>query len=1272
MSETNPVRTPLVISQLDSFGHFSLAVTNTGIISPGQAMPQWEFSFCSAPPPAYPQQVCFTVPPLTLTSSQDISAPIQAAAAVLPSSGGGGGAPATPLGAYQVYGPSGVFASVANNVSVASFPGADTCAKINNAMSTVSPGGTLDLRAFKTTQVCTTPIVYTKPVVIIGNPGQATTLQWGNNTGAMISVNYTGGQQYDQGLRDIRLIGPSGQTGAGVIPTSCAAANTSVTNYAILLGGNVGASGFLMQNVQIQDFGVNLQIEDNTFFFNWIGGASSTTGLNICAPLGLGNAGESMKTYGVIFAGYNPDGSNAMILNSIYTGTGFKFEFDSNTSMDNAQLVNPGAYVNDCAHHEVYPNSTNQGNPMVVSTYATTFCGDYWFDDSNPAHTLPPAFIAQNNLTGTVSNARFETSNPALTTAIQTGSTVTQTFVLTSIGNSDPTTGYTVVNGTITGGASNAWVGFPFMVSGFTNPLNNFSGVAVASTGTTLTLFNANASSQSETDPAQAAITFQGCVNVVGTNWLSNGGVKTLVTVAANGFCAPSLYGNVGQMDQPGGGNLAAFNGALNIIPSTNTNLHLNLFGGLTSAQAASLSFNTFPCPAFTVNCVTQKWLLSMTSIFDFGLTGPEGLQRDRWFGGANLDRFLIAPHAGGIVHLQAGASPIDILTAGTGGVIIPAFATGGAVQNVCSDNTGKLFTTFTGATCSGGSGSGTVTPSPKFQMPFYSAAGTGSTLTGDPNFTTDGAGNVSLTQLATNDGSGLSRTIDSSKPNCASPGTFQFFLAKVVSGVACAATTADTGITLYAVDNDTLAGCGAGTTGNACLIGVGGDATLTVEAAGGVTANHYFGESTTTARAIHDLGATPGPVGCLGQVQASAAANATVKVSMGACGSAANAAPGFTFTTVSFAGSHTITAGEFSGVSNFGQRDVYTGAGSGTFTLPASGLTPPANSYLLIKNLSTSVLTLSPGAGTTMQGTGPTFNQYESALVVWDGTQYAFDPWRFTPVTFATIIGGTSTGQAFLIGAGSSLGVTGGGTITATTVPASGIGPGTASISVSGSASSLSAPSALPNGTTATTQTLGDNSTLVATDAFVIANSSAGSGNNYVDLVAGVMQGAGCSVNNSYLTGQPVTPFCLAGSSTKPSIAAPEFPTAGAVGTGTALIIGPRTVPSNFMTNSNIVLTFGIADPVATAGTVTFNVRMADVTPPGVLQPTFCTTDFSTGAVTVSGTINNTVVATATVVPNAAGCPTVTAGDQIWFQVYLSAKSASQMPYLGQLYGTW
>ena len=86
INNTNPVTTPVPIAGLDSFGHFSIALTNTSLIQPASASPQWQFSFCSNPI-LTKVPICFTMTPLALTSSQDLSSTIVPQAAILPISG---------------------------------------------------------------------------------------------------------------------------------------------------------------------------------------------------------------------------------------------------------------------------------------------------------------------------------------------------------------------------------------------------------------------------------------------------------------------------------------------------------------------------------------------------------------------------------------------------------------------------------------------------------------------------------------------------------------------------------------------------------------------------------------------------------------------------------------------------------------------------------------------------------------------------------------------------------------------------------------------------------------------------------------------------------------------------------------------------------------------------------------------------------------------------------------------------------------------------------
>ena len=106
VNNTNPVPSPVVISGLDSFGHFSVSLTNTSIMQPQSSNPTWQFSFCSQTYSIQPLPVCFTMTPMALTSSQDISSQIQAQSALLPVFNGTGTLTSVSCGAGLACSPS--------------------------------------------------------------------------------------------------------------------------------------------------------------------------------------------------------------------------------------------------------------------------------------------------------------------------------------------------------------------------------------------------------------------------------------------------------------------------------------------------------------------------------------------------------------------------------------------------------------------------------------------------------------------------------------------------------------------------------------------------------------------------------------------------------------------------------------------------------------------------------------------------------------------------------------------------------------------------------------------------------------------------------------------------------------------------------------------------------------------------------------------------------------------------------------------------------------
>jgi hypothetical protein len=90
LNGTNPVQTPVPIG-LDSFGHFSLSIPSTALIQPQSGGPEWQFSFTSQACPQQPIPAAFTMSPMAIASSEDISTQIQAQAALNNCFGGGGG-----------------------------------------------------------------------------------------------------------------------------------------------------------------------------------------------------------------------------------------------------------------------------------------------------------------------------------------------------------------------------------------------------------------------------------------------------------------------------------------------------------------------------------------------------------------------------------------------------------------------------------------------------------------------------------------------------------------------------------------------------------------------------------------------------------------------------------------------------------------------------------------------------------------------------------------------------------------------------------------------------------------------------------------------------------------------------------------------------------------------------------------------------------------------------------------------------------------------------
>jgi hypothetical protein len=103
-------------------------------------------------------------------------------------------------------------------------------------------------------------------------------------------------------------------------------------------------------------------------------------------------------------------------------------------------------------------------------------------------------------------------------------------FSITSVANASG--GNTVYTGTITGGASNAYVGYNFVPSGFANSANNGTFKCVASTATTITLNNPSGVTDTTGSMPFQCIVQTGAINQAGTR--PNGDVAYISDATTN------------------------------------------------------------------------------------------------------------------------------------------------------------------------------------------------------------------------------------------------------------------------------------------------------------------------------------------------------------------------------------------------------------------------------------------------------------------------------------------------------------------------------------------------------------------------------------------------------------------------------------------------------------------------------------------------------------------------------------------------------------------
>lgn len=195
-------------------------------------------------------------------------------------------------------------------------------------------------------------------------------------------------------------------------------------------------------------------------------------------------------------------------------GTEYLYYVDVIAALCNGRVIGIG---------DVWSNSSWLGLPSAAETYTIASPGIYtpvnappiasnsnnYLNDRGVAYQL--AYSGTYHDLGAPSPTVLSGTHLASLTQVPYGTALTAgtysvnpasmgTFTLTSVANASG--GNTVYTGTITGGGSNAFAGYTFVIAGFTNSANNGTFICASSTATTLTL--QNASGVAETHAATA------------------------------------------------------------------------------------------------------------------------------------------------------------------------------------------------------------------------------------------------------------------------------------------------------------------------------------------------------------------------------------------------------------------------------------------------------------------------------------------------------------------------------------------------------------------------------------------------------------------------------------------------------------------------------------------------------------------------------------------------------------------------------------------------
>lgn len=290
------------------------------------------------------------------------------------------------------------------------------------------------------------------------------------------------------------------------------------------------------------------------------------------------------------------------------------------------------------------------GNALVCVIFGLSTLSP--FDNLHAGYSVTPAkwmagltdFLAAPVVTDTASDVS------TITNSLQVDTTFTLTNAAAAV------SGSTTYTGTITGGATNAFAGYTFVIAGFTNAGNNGTFVCTASTVSTLVLTNAGGVLEAHAGTANDFVVTLTAANnfAVGdtvvlaglttATWL-NGQTITVVTVSGTQFTFSDLASHAASLTHSDTGTATRTSGNDWVMAAGSVVRGDYDYSGIGSSLVSLDGYYPSIYIFYALNVTGGTYRVNVNSCFQGGVTRPQQLAAGKpiFNGGVNAMVFEVA-----------------------------------------------------------------------------------------------------------------------------------------------------------------------------------------------------------------------------------------------------------------------------------------------------------------------------------------------------------------------------------------------------------------------------------------------------------------------------------------------------------------------------------------------------------------------------------------------------------------------------------------------------